>query len=56
LINQAGLSGSGTPLTLLALGSFVLLLSAGWRPMRATLLRLLPPSFSRHLPQPVASS
>ena len=35
LIRQAGFSDMTTPLTILALGAFVLLLSAGWRPLRA---------------------
>ena len=35
LISQVGLSDMTTPLTLLVLGAFVLLLSAGWRPLRA---------------------
>ena len=38
LIRQAGLSDMTTPLTLLVLGAFVLLLSAGWRPLRAGIL------------------
>jgi len=35
LIRQAGLSDITTPLTILTLGAFVLLLSAGWKPLRA---------------------
>ena len=42
LIRQAGLSDMTTPLTLLALGAFVLLLSAGWRPLRAGILGVVP--------------
>ena len=42
LIRQAGISGMTTPLTILALGAFVLLLSAGWRPLRAGILSIAP--------------
>jgi hypothetical protein len=55
LIRQAGLSDMTTPLTLLALGAFVLLLSAGWRPLRAGILKLTPPALTRRLPQPTLS-
>ena len=55
LIRQAGLSDMTTPLTLLALGAFVLLLSAGWRPLRAGILKLTPPTLTRRLPQPTLS-
>ena len=44
LIRVAGLTGSSSlvPLVLLALGAFILLLSAGWRPLRRAILRRLP--------------
>jgi hypothetical protein len=51
LIRQVGLSDMTTPLTVLALGTFVLLLSAGWRPLRAGVLRIVPPALARRLPQ-----
>jgi len=51
LIRQAGLSDMTTPVTLLALGAFVLLLSAGWRPLRAGILSVAPPGLARRLPQ-----
>jgi hypothetical protein len=51
LIRQAGLSDMTTPITILALGAFVLLLSAGWRPLRAGILSLVPPVLARRLPQ-----
>jgi hypothetical protein len=51
LIRQVGLSDVTTPLTILTLGAFVLLLSAGWRPLRAGILRLAPSTLARRLPQ-----
>ena len=41
--------------TLLLLGTLVLTLGVGWRPLRRLLLRLLPPAFGRRLP-PVATA
>jgi hypothetical protein len=55
LIGQAGLSDMTTPLTLLVLGAFVLLLSAGWRPLRAGILATIPSALTRRLPQPTLS-
>ncbi len=40
LIRQAGISDMTTPLTILTLGAFVLLLSAGWKPLRAGILSI----------------
>jgi hypothetical protein len=51
LIRQAGLSDMTTPLTILALGAFVLLLSAGWRPIRAVILTTAPSMLVRRLPK-----
>lgn len=51
LIRQAGLSDMTTPLTMLALGVFVLLLSAGWRPIRSAVLTTVPPMLIRRLPK-----
>ena len=56
LIRQAGLSDMTTPLTVLVLGTFVLLLSAGWRPLRAGILRTVPPALARRLPQASVSA
>lgn len=56
LIRQVGLSDMTTPLTVLALGTFVLLLSAGWRPLRAGILRIVPPALARRLPQASVSA
>lgn len=53
LLNQTGLSyGTIAPATLLALGAFVLLLSAGWHPVRSALISRLPYSISSRLPAP----
>jgi hypothetical protein len=51
LIRQAGFSDMTTPVTLLTLGAFVLLLSAGWRPLRAGILDIVPTALTRRLPQ-----
>ena len=51
LIRQAGFSDITTPATILALGAFVLLLSAGWRPLRVTVLNIVPNALARRLPQ-----
>jgi len=56
LIRQAGVTDITTPLTVLALGAFVLLLSAGWKPLRAGILKLAPSALSRRLPQPTLSA
>lgn len=53
LIQHFGGQSSSLVLSLMALGAFVLLLSAGWRPLRHGLLRLLPEALSRRLPHPV---
>jgi hypothetical protein len=42
------------PATLLGLGAFVLIVSAGWQPLRAIFLRILPDAISRRLPNPRA--
>ncbi|MDR3407112.1 MAG: hypothetical protein P4L68_01280 [Methylovirgula sp.] len=41
-----------TSATLLALGLFILLLSAGWQPLRNAILRLLPSALTQRLPHP----
>jgi hypothetical protein len=51
LIRQAGFSDMTTPLTFLALGAFVLLLSAGWRPLRAGILSIVPRALTQYLPR-----
>jgi len=56
LIRSAGFTDYTVPATLLVLGAFVLLLSAGWRPVRSALLRLLPTHLAQRLPNPILSS
>lgn len=56
LLRQTGFSDLTVPSTLLALGAFVLLLSAGWSPLRRALLGLLPLQFVRYLPHPLRRS
>jgi hypothetical protein len=56
LIRQVGLSDMTTPLTVLTLGTFVLLLSAGWRPLRAGVLHIVPSALARRLPQATVSA
>ncbi|WP_029351725.1 hypothetical protein [Bosea sp. 117] len=56
LIRDAGLSGTTTPLTVLALGAFVLLLSAAWHPLRRAILSVLPSGLARRLPHPSVAS
>jgi hypothetical protein len=56
LISTIGLADRTLPATVLALGAFVLLLSAGWRPVRSALLRLLPSHLAHRLPHPILSS
>lgn len=56
LFQRVGFADTTTPLTALALGAFVLLLSAGWRPVRASLLKLLPSHLAHRLPHPILSS
>jgi hypothetical protein len=51
LIRQAGFSDMTTPLTFLALGAFVLLLSAGWRPLRTGILSIVPRVLTQYLPR-----
>ncbi|WP_343232666.1 hypothetical protein [Microvirga antarctica] len=53
LITGVGLTDHAAAATLLVLGAFVLLLSAGWRPLRAFLLKLLPSGLARRLPHPI---
>jgi hypothetical protein len=50
LIRQAGISDVTTPLTILTLGAFVLLLTAGWRPLRTGILSITPAALARRLP------
>jgi hypothetical protein len=54
LIKQSGVITSTLPFTLLVLGAFVLLLSAGWTPLRSFLLRFLPRVVTQNLAPPAA--
>lgn len=50
LVTQIGFTQNSVPLTMLVLGSLVLLLSAGWHGLRRRLLALLPAALVRRLP------
>ncbi|HLH12919.1 MAG TPA: hypothetical protein VKV77_13725 [Methylovirgula sp.] len=54
LIEQTALADKAIPASILILGLFILLLSAGWRPLRRSLLHLLPAPFTRRLPNPLS--
>lgn len=54
LIRGAGLADTTVPVTLLVLGAFVLLLSAGWAPLRTRLLAAAPPGLAARLPRPLS--
>jgi hypothetical protein len=56
LVGRLGFVDRLVPATVLALGAFVLALSAGWRPLRRLVLGLLPPALARRLPHPLAAS
>lgn len=53
LLRQTGLADLNVPATLLTLGVFVLLLSAGWQPLRRAILHLFPAPLARRLPNAV---
>lgn len=55
LIQEIGVKSWTFPVTILCLGAFVLLLSAGWHPLRRALLRTLPGSIAGVLPRPVGA-
>jgi hypothetical protein len=56
LLKHSGLAqGTTTPATMLALGAFVLLLSAGWRPLRSAFLAILPRALATQLPPATGS-
>lgn len=55
LIRQAGFSGAVLPASLLALGAFILLLSAGWHPLRKRVLRAFPRPWAARLPHPLGA-
>jgi hypothetical protein len=55
LIRAAGVTGATVPASLLALGAFILALSAGWHPLRARVLRALPRPWAARLPHPIGA-
>ena len=55
LVAETGLGGRTVPVTLLILGGFVLLLSAGWTPLRRLVLDRLPEAVTARLPRPLAA-
>ena len=58
LIKTMGFASSNLllPTVLLTLGGFILLLSAGWLPLRRAILRRLPPPLAGRLPHPMVLS
>lgn len=56
LFRQTMLADTSLPATLLVLGAFILLLSAGWQPLRRLVLALLPAPWRAGLPSPVSTS
>jgi hypothetical protein len=56
LVRDSGVTGSSTPLTILVLGAFILLLSALWHPLRRAVLAMLPTGLARRLPNPTVLS
>ena len=56
IIRQAGLTDMQAPMTALALGAFVLAISAFWRPLRSAFLRRLPAWLAERVPHPVVVS
>lgn len=55
LIRRIGITDMGLPVTLLILGTFVLVLSAGWTPLRTFILARLPHGFAERLPHPAGT-
>ncbi len=58
VVRSLGLEHQVYPLAAaaLALGAFILLLSAGWAPLRRALLKRLPPRLAGRLPHPLVTS
>ncbi len=54
LIREAFSAGDVFAATLFALGAFILVLSAGWRPLRRIILSVMPSAFARRLHNPNA--
>lgn len=56
LFRTTMVADASLPATLLVLGAFILLLSAGWQPLRRLVLALLPPALRAGLPAAVSTS
>ena len=56
LVRSFGLTNYIVPVVLLSLGGFILLLSAGWQPLRRALLKRLPARLAGRLPHPLVTS
>ena len=56
LIRTLGVTDYIVPIVALSLGGFILLLSAGWQPLRRALLRRLPARLAGRLPHPLVQS
>ena len=58
VIRSLGFTGVSfvTPIVLLSLGAFILILSAGWQPLRRAILRRLPSRLADRLPHPLVTS
>ena len=56
LIRTFGVTNYIIPIVLLSLGAFILLLSAGWQPLRRALLKRLPARLAGRLPHPLVQS
>ena len=55
LVGASSLAGTLVPVAALALGALVLALSAGWRPLRNAVLRVLPRTLVQKLPYPAGA-
>ena len=55
IIGASGFTGTLIPAAALSLGLVVLALSAGWRPLRNAMLRILPRTFVQKLPYPTGA-
>lgn len=58
VIRASGLTDRGlvVPTVVLVLGAFILLLSAGWQPLRRAILRRLPHALATRLPHPLLAT
>ncbi len=56
VVRTLGQSSLVLPTVLLVLGAFILLISAGWQPLRRAILRRLPQPLARRLPNPLLAS